>query len=107
MNTKKITAIIRRSLLQTVEQQLVDEGVDGLSLWRVKGYGEYLNTFGRDMMVEHMCLVIFAQANQVDRIVDLIREAATAHGTGDGIIAIQPVEDLVRIRDQESRKTAE
>ena len=24
-----------------------------------------------------------------------------------GIIAIQPVEDLVRIRDQESRKTAE
>ena len=45
MNTDycKVTAIIRCEVLEKVEQRLQELGVSGISVTRVKGYGDYAN----------------------------------------------------------------
>lgn len=51
MEFSKITAIVRTTKLEEVEKRLQEIGVSGLSVSRVKGYGEYANFYSRDWMV--------------------------------------------------------
>lgn len=98
MESKKITAIIRNSVLGKVEERLQSLGVKGISVSRVTGYGEYANLFRSDWMVPHYRLEIFAKTPQTDAIVTAIMEAAHLGMAGDGIVAVLPVERLYRIR---------
>ncbi|VAW89510.1 hypothetical protein MNBD_GAMMA17-635, partial [hydrothermal vent metagenome] len=59
MDYRKITAIIRRDVLEKVEQKLQAMGVQGISVTRVKGYGEYADFYSRDWMVSHARIEIF------------------------------------------------
>lgn len=101
MEFQKITAIIRRSRLEDVERKLAQCGVGGLTVSAVKGYGEYANFFSRDWKVAHVKLQIFAAADQVDGFVEAIREAAHIGLSGDGLIAVEPVSRVIRIRTGE------
>lgn len=101
MEFRKVTAIIRHSRLREVEDELVRCGVDGLTVTAVKGYGEYANFFSRDWKVAHFKLQVFATADQVDRFVEAIQRAAHTGLAGDGLIAVEPVARLVRIRTGE------
>jgi nitrogen regulatory protein P-II 1 len=47
MEWKKIVTIIRRDKLRDVEECLKDLRVNGISVTRGKGYGEYANFFHR------------------------------------------------------------
>lgn len=98
METRKITAIIRNSALEEVEERLQDMGVKGISVSRVTGYGEYANLYRSDWMVPHYRLEIFAKKPQTDAIVNAIMETAHLGMAGDGIVAVLPVEKLYRIR---------
>lgn len=98
MESRKITAIIRNSVLEKVEKRLQSLGVKGISVSRVTGYGEYANLFRSDWMVPHYRLEIFAKMPQTDAIVTAIMEAAHLGMAGDGIVAVLPVERLYRIR---------
>jgi nitrogen regulatory protein P-II 1 len=95
---RKIVAIIRNESLEKVEGRLVDMRVKGISVTRVKGYGEYANFFNPDWMVTHSRLEIFAERARVEEITAAIMEAAHTGMEGDGIVAIIPVEKLYRIR---------
>jgi nitrogen regulatory protein P-II 1 len=95
---RKIVAIIRNEALEKVEGRLVDMRVKGISVTRVKGYGEYANFLNPDWMVTHSRLEIFAEQARVDEIVAAVMEAAHSGMEGDGIVAIIPVEKLYRIR---------
>jgi nitrogen regulatory protein P-II 1 len=95
---RKIVAIIRNESLEKVEGRLVDMRVKGISVTRVKGYGEYANFFNPDWMVTHSRLEIFAERARVEEIAAAIMEAAHTGMEGDGIVAIIPVEKLYRIR---------
>lgn len=96
---RKVTMIVRASALQRVEEALRHVGVAGVTVSRVKGYGEYRNFFLRDSMTEHVRLEIFTHRLRVDAIVDATCHAASTGGKGDGIIAVLPVESIFRIRD--------
>ena len=98
MKCEKLTAIIRRSRLSDVEDALVRCGVGGLTVTGVKGYGEYANFFSRDWKVDHVKLQVFATADQMDGFVRAIQEAAHTGLSGDGLIAVEPVSRVVRIR---------
>lgn len=101
MEFEKLTAIIRRSRLKDVEDTLVRCGVGGLTVTGVKGYGEYANFFSRDWKVDHVKLQVFATADQMDGFVRAIQEAAHTGLSGDGLIAVEPVSRVVRIRTGE------
>jgi nitrogen regulatory protein P-II 1 len=98
MELKKIVAIVRGSVLEEVEGELRRLGVKGISVSPIKGYGEYGNLFKEDRMVTNVKIEIFTERSTVDGIVAVIMETAHLGIEGDGIVAVQPVEKLYRIR---------
>lgn len=98
MDIHSIVAIIRRDRLEEVEKRLSEAGVAGVSVSRVKGYGEYHDFFARDWMVEEVRVEVFAPQDEVERIVSAIMAAAHTGVQGDGIVAVMPVEKFYSIR---------
>jgi len=98
MNYRKITAIIRNDLLEKVEHKLQELGIKGISVTKVKGYGEYANFYSKDWMVSNARIEIFIDEARADAIANAIMEAAHVGIEGDGIVAVLPVEKLYRIR---------
>ncbi len=97
MGFRKVTAIIRHEMVEKVEQKLKTLGVHGVSITKVKGYGEYADFYTHDMMVTHAKIEIFTMQEKADAIAAGIMEAAHVGQPGDGIVAILPVEKIYRI----------
>ncbi len=98
MELRKIIAIIRSRLLEDVEEQLKKIGVRGVTVTRVKGYGEDKSIWAQDWLGTHARIEIFAGKNKADAIAGVIMQVAHTGGPGDGIICILPVEKIYRIR---------
>ncbi len=98
MELRKVVAIIRGSALEKVEERLKELGVKGISVTRVKGYGEYQNFYKADWMVNNARVELFVEKSKVDEIASAIMEVAHVGIPGDGIVAVLPVEKLYRIR---------
>ena len=97
MEFRKVTTIIQSTVLEKVEQALREIGVRGISVTKVKGYGEYANFYTQDMMVNHARIEIFTSAEKAGQIAAVIMDAAHTGIQGDGIVAILPVENILRI----------
>ncbi len=104
---RKVTALVRTSVVEAVEKALQAIHVKGVSVTRVKGYGEYANFFSRDWMVPHARLEIFTCAADVPRIVEAILSAASTGLAGDGIVCVLPVEQVWRIRSRSQARPEE
>ena len=100
MNYRKVSAIIRRDVLEKVEHKLQSIGVRGISVTKVKGYGEYADFYSSDWLVSHARIEIFTSESQAEPIAQAIMQSAHVGVEGDGIVAILPVEKLYRIRTQ-------
>jgi nitrogen regulatory protein P-II 1 len=98
MNYKKVTAIFRIDLLEKVEHALQDTGVKGLSVSKVKGYGEYADFYAKDWMSTHARIELFLEEGEAESTAKTIMDAASLSMEGDGIVAIVPVEKFYRIR---------
>jgi len=105
MKYRKVTAIIRRDALQKVEQKLQQEGVQGISVTRVKGYGEYADFYAGDWMITYARIEIFTTEERAESIAQAIMETAHVGLSGDGIVAVLPVEKLYRIRTKSEATT--
>ena len=101
MEFRKITAIIHPDRLEAVETQLRQLGVPGVSVTKVKGFGEYTNFYTPDWMCSHVRIEIFIEKAKADLIASTIIDAAHAGIAGDGIVAVLPVESIYRIRTKE------
>ncbi len=101
MDFIKITAIICTDRLECLEQNLKKKGVRGVTVSKVKGYGEYTNFFGKDWLSANAKIEIFSIADRKDLIVSTIIECAHTGGSGDGIVAVESVESIYRIRTRD------
>jgi len=100
MHWQKVTAIVRRTSLESIEQRLEQLGVPGLSVTTVKGYGEYANFFTHDWFVTHVRIEIFIEAEHAQEVAEAIVSTAHSGARGDGLVAILPVTDAHRIREK-------
>lgn len=100
MEFQNVVAIIRSGALEGVEAKLRELGVQGVSVSKVKGYGEYKNFFSSDWMVEHARIEVFTDKTRAHSVAAAITEAAHLGMSGDGIVAILPVETIIRIRSR-------
>lgn len=100
MVLKHVMAIVRTDVLEDVECRLRHIGVPGVTVARVKGFGEYANFFTPDWMSAHARIEVFTDAVHAERIVDAIMQAAHTGTAGDGIVSVLPVERIFRIRDR-------
>jgi nitrogen regulatory protein P-II 1 len=106
MELREVNAIIRSRVLEDVEERLKKIGVKGLTVTRVKGYGEDKSTSTQGWLGAQARIEIFAEKAKADEIANVIMEAAHTGGPGDGIICILPVEKiyLYRIRTKSEIK---
>jgi len=98
MEWRKVVAILRSTVLEKVEERLRQLGVKGLTVTKVKGYGEYANFSKTDWLVDNARVEIFLAAQEVDAVVNALLDIAHVGAPGDGIVAVLPVEKLYRIR---------
>ena len=94
---KKIEAIIRKEKFQEVYDVLEKSGIGGMTVLEARGFGHHRNGLKDKVKIE-----IYADEFQVDKVVELIRKTAKTGSTGDGKIAILPLENIYRIRTGES-----
>jgi nitrogen regulatory protein P-II 1 len=110
---KKIEAIIRPFKLDEVKEALTEEGIKGLTITEVRGYGRqkghtetYRGSEYRIEFIPKIKIEVVVEDNKSEKVIDIILKAAKTGQVGDGKIFIYNVEDAVRIRTEESGKAA-
>ncbi|MDQ6998515.1 MAG: P-II family nitrogen regulator [Mariprofundus sp.] len=103
MEYRKVNAIINTLMLEKVDTALRDIQVPGMTVTQVKGYGEYHDFYQPDMMCKHANIEIFCKASEADAIAACIMDAAHTGQSGDGIVAITPVERIYCIRTKSAQ----
>jgi nitrogen regulatory protein PII len=98
MNFKYIVAIVRPDAVESLETRLKSIGVGGITLTKVKGFGEYKNFFCRDWLSEHTKIEIFAEESKVDSLLGIFLEAAHSDIPGAGVVAVMPTERFLHLR---------
>ena len=97
----KITAIIRPDCLENVEVALRALAVPGVNVAKVKGYGEYSDFYKPDWMCAHVRIEIFIGQHRADAVATATMDAAHTGMTGDGIVAVLPMQSVYHMRNKE------
>ncbi len=110
---KKIEAIIRPFKLDEVKEALIEEGIRGLTITEVRGYGRqkghtetYRGSEYRIEFVPKIKIEIVVNDDKVDVVVDAVLRTAKTGQVGDGKIFISDVQEVIRIRTEESGSEA-
>lgn len=110
---KKIEAIIRPFKLEEVKEALMEEGIMGMTISEVRGYGRqkgHTETYrGSEYQIEFVPKIkieIVVPDEMSENVVDIILNTAKTGQVGDGKIFVYDVQDAVRIRTDESGKDA-
>jgi len=106
---KMVTAIIKPFKLDDVREALSEIGVNGVTVTEVKGFGRQKGHTelyrGAEYVVDFLPKVkleIAIKAEMLDRVIEVIREAANTGKIGDGKIFVSALEETIRIRTGES-----
>jgi nitrogen regulatory protein PII len=106
---KLVKAVIRPDKVNEVKDALVDNGLKGMTVTEVKGFGrqrghtevyrgaEYKTDFIRKAKLE-----MVMEDNSVHQVVETIQAITRTGKIGDGKIFIIPVESVIRIRTGET-----
>ena len=110
---KKIEAIIPPFKLEDVKEALVEEGVRGLTISEVRGYGRqkghtetYRGSEYRIEFIPKIKIEVVVEDSNVNKVVDAIIKSAKTGQVGDGKIFIYNVNEVIRIRTEESGEQA-
>ena len=93
---KKIEAIVRKERFEHILKVLEKSGIGGMTVTEARGFGHHRNGLKEKVKIE-----IYADEFQVDKVVDMIRQVAKTGTTGDGKIAVLPLETIYKIRTGE------
>ena len=110
---KKIEAIIKPFKLDEVKEALAREGIQGMTVSEVRGFGrqkghteryrgaEYVIDFRPKVKIE-----LLVNDDQAAACTALIEKAGHTGQIGDGKIFVSPIDDIIRIRTGEHGRTA-
>jgi len=106
---KEIKAIIRPSKLLEVTEELHGiEGLPGVTISEIKGFGKSRAKNAKDKIVYEMVelipriqLEVVVNDEMVDNVVNVIQKFSHTGNTGDGKIFVINVEETVKIRTNE------
>lgn len=110
---KKVEAIIRPFKLDDVKEALLEEGIKGLTISEVRGYGRqkghketYRGSEYRIEFVPKIKIEIVIPDNKLEKVIEAIIRTAKTAQVGDGKIFISDISDVIRIRTEESGEDA-
>jgi nitrogen regulatory protein P-II 1 len=104
----KVEAIIQPSRFEAVKDALIEVGVDGMTVFEVRGHGRqkgHTESYrGREYNVDLLPKIkieMVLDDSVVERAVDTILKVASTGKIGDGKIFLSRVDEAIRIRNQE------
>lgn len=108
LKMKKLEAILRPHVLESVKAALEAVGIDGMTISEAKGYGRqkgHTETYrGTEYKVEFLPKVrieVVLGEEQLDEAVNALIRAAKTGKFGDGKIFVTDLEDVIRVRTGE------
>jgi len=106
---KMITAIIKPFKVDDVRDALAQLGIQGMTVTEVKGFGRQKGHTelyrGAEYVVDFVPkakLEVAVRDDQLEQATDAIRSAANSGKIGDGKIFVTALEQVIRIRTNES-----
>ena len=111
---KEIKAVIRPSkLLEVTEELHRIEGLPGVTVSEIKGFGKGRAKNAKDKVMYEMVefiprikLEVVVDDAMVDEVVNVIQKFSHTGNTGDGKIFVVNVEEIVKIRTNERGRDA-
>jgi nitrogen regulatory protein P-II 1 len=102
----KVEAIIQNSKLEAVKRALHEIGIEGMTVFEVRGHGRqkghtevHLGHEYNVYLIPKTKLEIVLADGMVDKVVQAILGAARTGKVGDGKIFLSRVDEAIRIRD--------
>ncbi len=110
---KKIEAIIQPFKLEEVKEALKAVGIEGMTISEVRGHGRQKghtevyrgHEYTVDLLPKVKIEMVLAEA-MVDTAVEALVKAARTGKIGDGKIFLYPVDDAIRIRNDDRGEAA-
>ena len=110
---KIVSAVIKPFRLDDVRSALSDIGIQGLTVYEVKGFGRQKGHTelyrGAEYVVDYipkMKIEVAIDDDLLDQVIDATIESARTGKIGDGKIFVIDLEHVVRIRTGESGSSA-
>lgn len=110
---KKVEAIVRHFKLEDVKNGLTEQGIHGMTVTEVRGFGrqkghtemyrgtEYTVDFVPKVKIEVVC-----QDGNLQTVIETVLKAAQTGQIGDGKIFVTDLQDSIRIRTGERGEDA-
>jgi nitrogen regulatory protein P-II 1 len=113
MMTKKLEVFIREEALDALKDALQAIGIVGMNVHEVRGHGRQGGielswrgtSYHMDLLPKMQVNIVLSDHN-VEKAVETIIQATRTGKTGDGLIFVYPVEDVIRIRTGERGREA-
>jgi nitrogen regulatory protein P-II 1 len=109
----KVEAIIQPSRFEAVKDALIEIGVEGMTVFEVRGHGRqkgHTESYrGREYSVDllpKIKLEMVLDDQLAERAVETILKVASTGKIGDGKIFLSKIDEAIRIRNQERGVTA-
>ncbi len=104
----KLEAIIQPSKLEDVKTALQGVGIDGMTIWEVRGHGRQKghtemyrgHEYSIDLLPKTKLEMVLDDKLVDDAISAILKSAATGK-IGDGKIFLYKIDEVIRIRNQE------
>lgn len=103
---KKIEAIIQPFKLDAVKDALKGAGIDGITIFEVRGHGRqkghtetYRNQEYKVEFIPKVKMEIIVSDANLQRVTGILSEAARTGKIGDGKVFISTIDDAIRIRN--------
>jgi len=111
---KEIKAIIRPfKLLDVIEQLENIEGLPGVTILEIKGFGKSRARNAKDKIIYEMVefipriqLEVIVNDEMAEDVVNVIQKFSHTGNTGDGKIFVTNIEEVVKIRTNERGREA-
>jgi len=105
---KFITAIIKPFKLDDVREALHQVGIQGMTVWEVRGFGRQRGHTeiyrGAEYSIEFVPktkIEVAVSDDMVDRVIDAVIQASRTGKVGDGKIFVSELSQVLRIRTGE------
>lgn len=106
---KKVEAVIRHFKLEDVKNALSEQGISGMTITEVRGFGRqkghtemYRGTEYAVDFVPKVKLEVVVSDDKVQNVVDTVMRSAQTGQIGDGKIFVTDLADTIRIRTGET-----
>ncbi|MGB6042241.1 MAG: P-II family nitrogen regulator [Pirellulales bacterium] len=110
---KKVEAIIRHFKLEDVKNALSEQGIAGMTITEVRGFGRqkghtemYRGTEYAVDFVPKVKLEVVVSDSDLQTVIDTILRSAQTGQIGDGKIFVADLSDTIRIRTGETGESA-